>query len=79
MVESGLTPFEALQTSTTAVARFLGTNSGTVAAGKNADLVLLDANPLEDIHNTQRIHGVMLRGDWYSATELDERLAPFKR
>jgi len=46
LVAAGLTPFEALQTGTTAVAEFLGTNSGVVAIGHEADLVLLDANPL---------------------------------
>ena len=45
-----------------------------VLAGKDADLILLDANPLEDITNTTRIHGVMLRGQWLSRRELDERL-----
>jgi imidazolonepropionase-like amidohydrolase len=79
MVASGLTPFEALRSGTTAAAAFLGTNTGAVAVGLDADLLLLDANPLEDIENTRRIHGVMLRGDWYSAAELEERLALFRR
>ncbi len=78
LVAAGLTPFEALQTSTTAVATFLGTNTGAVAVGLDADLVLLNANPLEDIANTRRIHGVMLHGEWHSAAELEERLAPFR-
>lgn len=78
LVASGLTPFEALQTGTTAVAEFLGTNTGVVAIGKDADLVLLDADPLEDIGNTRRIHGVMLRGQWLSARTLEERLAPYR-
>ena len=56
------------------MAEFLGSNGGVVAAGKDADLVLLDANPLTDIQNSNRIHGVMIRGEWYSATELDARL-----
>ncbi len=75
LVQSGLTPFEALATGTTAVAEFLGTNTGTVAVGRSADLLLLDANPLEDIRNAGRIHGVMLRGEWLSAKRLDEMLA----
>lgn len=79
MVAAGLTPFEALQTSTTAVADFLGTNTGYVSVGKDADLVLLDANPFLDIENTMRIHGVMLRGNWYSDAMLEARLAPFRR
>jgi len=78
LVAAGLTPFEALQTGTTAVAEFLGTNTGVVAVGYEADLVLLDANPLLDIGNTRRIHGVMVRGDWYPSSELQERLAIYR-
>jgi imidazolonepropionase-like amidohydrolase len=78
LVESGLSPFEALQTGTTAPAEFLGTNTGSVATGKDADLLLLDANPLVDISNSRRIHGVMLRGQWLPARELESRLARFR-
>jgi imidazolonepropionase-like amidohydrolase len=77
LVAAGLTPFEALSTGTTAVARFLGTNTGTVETGRDADLVLLDANPLQDINNARRVHGVMVRGEWFSTSELDERLSQF--
>lgn len=77
LVAAGLTPFEALATGTTAPAEFLGTNTGSVQNGKDADLVLLDANPLEDISNSRRIHGVMLRGEWLSSRDLEERLARF--
>lgn len=79
MVVSGLTPYEALRTATTAAAEFLGTNTGVVTVGGGADLLLLDANPLGDISNTRRIHGVMLRGSWRSAAELADRLEPFHR
>ncbi len=78
LVAAGLTPFEALQTGTTAVAEFLGTNTGVVEVGRDADLVLLDANPLQDISNSRRVHGVMVRGSWYSAADLAERLAAFE-
>jgi imidazolonepropionase-like amidohydrolase len=78
-VASGLSPFEALQTSTTAVAEFFGTNTGAVAIGRGADLLLVNANPLADIGNIQRIHGVMLRGNWYSAEELEDRLSRYRR
>ncbi|NQV87291.1 MAG: amidohydrolase family protein [Woeseiaceae bacterium] len=71
---AGLTPFEALRTGTVEVARFLGSNGGSVAVGNDADLILLDANPLEDIRNSDRIHGVMLRGVWHPASELQDRL-----
>ncbi len=74
LVEAGLTPFEALRTGTVAVAEFLGSNTGIVEVGREADLVLLDADPLADIDNTTRIHGVMLRGSWLSRRALDERL-----
>lgn len=74
MVEAGLTPFDALATGTTAVAEFFGSNGGSIEVGRDADLVLLDANPLQDISNTRRIHGVMLRGTWYSRSTLDKRL-----
>lgn len=77
LVSAGLTPYEALRTGTTEVARFLHSNGGTVEVGKDADLLLLDANPLTDIRNSQRIHGVMLRGAWYSAGELDAKLARY--
>lgn len=74
LVTTGLTPFEALQTGTSAVAEFLGTNTGVVQVGKDADLLLLDANPLDDIRNSRRIHGVMLRGEWLPAPALESRL-----
>lgn len=78
LVLAGLTPFEALQSGTTAVATFLGINTGEVSVGREADLVLLDANPLGDISNSQRIHGVMLRGAWYSPKDLEQRLLPLR-
>jgi imidazolonepropionase-like amidohydrolase len=79
LVASGLTAFEALQTGTTAAAEFLGTNAGSVQVGKDADLVLLDANPLDDIENSRRIHGVMLRGLWLSGHALQQRLEKYRR
>ena len=74
LVASGLSPFEALATGTTNVATFLELNTGAVATGREADLVLLDANPLDDISNTQRIHGVMVRGTWYSRSDINSML-----
>ena len=79
LVDAGLTPYEALRSGTAAVAGFLGSRGGFVAVGRDADLVLLDANPLVDIRNTSRIHGVMLRGAWYPAGELEKRIARYRR
>lgn len=78
LVDAGLTPFEALETGTTAAAEFLDANTGMIAVGRDADLVLLDSNPLIDISNTRRIHGVTLRGTWYSSKDLKELLAPYR-
>lgn len=77
LVAAGLTPYEALRTGTVAVAEFLGSHTGEVAVGRDADLILLDANPLDDIHNAQRIHGVMLRGTWNSSDSLESRLSRY--
>lgn len=63
MVEAGLTPAEAITAATRNSAEFLGLDRlGTVAASKSADFLVLDANPLENIHNTRRINAVYLRG-----------------
>ncbi|MEQ8423306.1 MAG: amidohydrolase family protein [Cyclobacteriaceae bacterium] len=61
LVDSGLTPFEALQTGTVNVADYLGKDgSGMVQAGAISDLILLNANPLEEIQNTLQIESVMI-------------------
>jgi imidazolonepropionase-like amidohydrolase len=75
-VDIGLTPYEALRTGTYNAAEFLNIldESGTVETGKNADLILLDGNPLEDITNMKKIEGVMIRGKWISKSEIDEML-----
>ena len=73
LVASGLTPFQALETGTRNVAVFLNTEdrTGTVAVGKRADLLLVDANPLEDVANARRITGVMLNGRWLPRDEIE--------
>ena len=78
-VASGLTPYEALATGTRNVATYLNRkDGGTVRQGARADLVLLDANPVENIANTTRIAGVMIAGRWIPKTEIDRRLAPLR-
>ena len=75
-VAAGFTPLEALQTATINPARFFGMEdqTGTVEKGKRADLVLLSANPLEDIANTQKIAAVILNGRYFYRAELDKML-----
>ena len=74
---AGMTPLEALQAATLHPARFLGLGDslGTVEAGKLADLVLLDADPLADIRNTRRIQAVFLNGRYLDRAALDALLA----
>jgi hypothetical protein len=81
LVEAGLTPIQALQTATRNPAEFLGLldSLGTVEQGKIADLVLLDANPLEDIRNTQKIRAVVANGRLYRRADLDRLLAKGER
>lgn len=81
LVDAGLSPYEALLTGTVNPARFIGRNdvAGTVEVGRDADLVLLDANPLEDISAARRVHGVMLRGRWISRSQLDGMLEALER
>ena len=66
LVDAGLTPQEALYAATVQAARFmrLEEETGQVAAGMQADLLLLSANPLDDIANTRKIERVMLGGEW---------------
>ncbi len=80
LVSAGLSEFEALKTGTVNAAQFLKRNNdmGTVEPGKIADLLLLEANPLENIANTRKISGVMIKGRWLSADELDNMLRDVK-
>jgi imidazolonepropionase-like amidohydrolase len=72
LVDAGLTPLEALQTATINPAHVLGMadSLGTIETGKLADLVVLDANPLEDIRNTQGIRAVVADGRLYRRADL---------
>jgi imidazolonepropionase-like amidohydrolase len=75
-VEAGLAPMEALQAATIHAARFLGKDRelGAIAVGKLADLVLLDASPLSDIHNTRKINAVISDGRLLDRPSLDAML-----
>jgi imidazolonepropionase-like amidohydrolase len=76
MVAGGMTPLAALQTATVNPARYLGREStvGTVEAGRQADLVLLNANPLEDVGNLRRIQAVIIAGRFFDRSALDQLL-----
>lgn len=72
LVESGLSPLEAIQTATINPAVFSGLESefGSVTIGKQADFILLNRNPLTDIRHTKDIHGVMFAGHYYDREAL---------
>ncbi|MEP7346841.1 MAG: amidohydrolase family protein, partial [Gemmatimonadaceae bacterium] len=80
-VAAGFTPLEALQTATLNPARFLGKLSdyGSVQTGRVADLVILRANPLEDIANTRAIAGVVADGKYWSQAEIEALRTRLKR
>lgn len=76
LVAAGLTPYQALAAATRTPGQFLtrhltGGPVGTVSPGSRADLLLLDANPLEDVSHTARIDGVLVRGEWYTRSRID--------
>jgi imidazolonepropionase-like amidohydrolase len=81
MVQAGLSPMQALQAATSTPARFLGfaNQQGAIASGQRADLLLLDANPLDEIHNTQKIRAVVLNGKFLDRAALDELLTNAER
>ncbi|MDQ1559816.1 MAG: hypothetical protein QOD32_2876 [Pyrinomonadaceae bacterium] len=74
--EAGLSTYAALAAATRNPAEFFGTikTTGTIERGKRADLVLLEADPLAHISNTERRAGVMLKGRWFTQAELDRTL-----
>jgi imidazolonepropionase-like amidohydrolase len=76
LVAAGLSPLEAVQAATIRAATFLGRQgrTGEVRAGADADLVLLEDNPLADIGAVSRIRGVMTRGAWLPRADLDRVL-----
>ncbi len=74
--DAGVRPYEILRASTVVPARYLGNYGvqGTITVGKNADLVLLNKNPLEDIRNLSSIEGVMLKGRWIDQNAINKML-----
>lgn len=76
LVAAGLSPYEAIKAATVNAAEFLESSAdvGTVAVGKRADLILVEADPLKDVKNTTRLAGVMTRGQWLTAAELRKML-----
>ena len=75
-VKAGLTPYQALEASTRIPSEVMGDPEewGTIKVGKRADMVLLNANPLENISNTREIEGVIVRGQWLSKDMLQSML-----
>lgn len=82
LVEVGFTPFEALAAGTRDAARIAKrmkaeSNWGTIEVGNRADLVLLSKNPLTDIGNSSDIHGVVVRGRWLAAQDLEREVSDY--
>jgi imidazolonepropionase-like amidohydrolase len=77
LVDAGMSPLAALQAATRNAARFISQldRRGTIEVGKVADLVLLDKNPLADIHNTRAIQAVVLNGRLFRRSALNQMLA----
>ncbi len=80
-VKGGMSAAAALQTATINPARSLGLETvvGSIDAGKRADMVLLDANPLDDIANVRRIHAVVIGGTLLDRPQLDATLAAVRK
>lgn len=77
LAEAGLPPLAVLQSATVGAARFMKSDKdyGTIAPGKVADIVVLDADPLSDIRNVRKIRGVFVAGTYADRAELDAMLS----
>jgi imidazolonepropionase-like amidohydrolase len=81
MAKAGFTPYQILESGSRNVAKYVNQESefGTVAAGKRADLVLLNANPLTNVSNWADKAGVMVRGKYYDSGEIETKLAELNK
>ena len=79
--EVGIAPADVLRSATIVPVRFMGLDKrlGTIAEGKTASMVLVKANPLDDIRNAEKIEGVFLRGRYFSRNDLNQLLEEAKR
>jgi imidazolonepropionase-like amidohydrolase len=79
-VAAGMTPYEAIRAGTSDAAKFLHQESefGVVATGRRADLLIVEANPLDDVKNVSKRIGVMVNGRWLTEEELSQKLAALK-
>jgi cytosine/adenosine deaminase-related metal-dependent hydrolase len=79
-VAAGMSAYEALRAGTADAARFLGRTSdfGVLTEGRRADVLLLEANPLDDVRNTSKIAGVMVAGRWLSAGDLKKSMVALR-
>ncbi|MEP0987929.1 amidohydrolase family protein [Ekhidna sp.] len=77
LVEAGLSPLDAIKAATLNPAKYFGMENklGSIQENQWADLVILDANPLDDIHNTRKINAVIKQGKYYDRDRLDQILA----
>jgi imidazolonepropionase-like amidohydrolase len=76
MVEAGMTPYEVYHTGTVRVGEYFADKDefGTIAEGERADLLLVEANPLDDVANIQQRAGVMVAGRWIPEETIQRRL-----
>ena len=77
MVAAGMTPYEVIASGTRSVGEYFEDEDqfGTIEVGARADLILVEANPLEDVSHIARRRGVMVRGRWLPEADIQERLA----
>lgn len=76
MTDAGMSPYDVIRSGTASVGQYYKGRDqfGTIAAGQRADLILVDANPLQDLANIQKRSGVVVRGRWLPESEIQKRL-----